>query len=93
MGFLNIAHFSVTNISYDPINYKDIGSHIVRPVKMDSEYWISDIQTRKSWVIGYPKPDFSGFGMGSGIENFGFSGMGFPDIRSGIPELSDFFIN
>ena len=61
----------------------------IRPVKMDIGYWIPNIQTRKSRIIGYPKPDFSGIGSGSGSENFGLSGIGLPDIRSGIPELSD----
>ena len=53
----------------------------IRPVK----------QTRKSRIIGYPKPDFSGIGSGSGSENFGLSDIGLSDIRSGIPELSDLF--
>ena len=58
---------------------------------MDSGYWIPDIRTRKNRIIGYPKPDFSGFGSGSDSENFGLSGIGLSNIQSGIPELSDFF--
>ena len=56
---------------------------------MDIGYWIPDIQIRKSRIIGYPKSDFSDIGSGSGSENFGLSGIGLPDIRSGIPELPD----
>ena len=57
---------------------------------MDIGYWIPDIQTQKSRIIEYPKLDFSGIGSGSGSENFGLSGIGLSDIRSGIPELPDF---
>ena len=59
---------------------------------MDIGYWVPDNQTRKSWVIGYPIPNFLGFGLGSGSAIFGLSGIGLPDIQSGIPELPDFFL-
>ena len=62
----------------------------IRPVKMDIGYWIPDIRTRKNRIIGYPKSNFLGIGLGSDSKNFGLSGIGLPDRISGIPELSDF---